>query len=91
MCRGVHERDEIRGTRVTDRKEAGEQVALIRDGSGAETASATTQRRTVFEDGVAGVARDLPVVGRWRSADETILYVAVGGTLTPEPLPKRKS
>jgi hypothetical protein len=75
----IGERD---GTRVSYLKRVEDRVIVVKDEAG-EKATTVSTRLKVTREAVEGVAKNLPVVGRWRSMDGTIFYLAVGGKLPP--------
>ena len=82
----VGERD---GARISYLKRVEDRVVVVTDVDG-EKARSVSDRLTVTRETVGGVAKGLPVVGRWRSADGTVFYLAVGGRLTGPPRAREK-
>ena len=51
-------------------------IVVIIDGQ--EKAKSVSELLEVTRSKVSGIARDMPVVGRWKSKDEMIFYLAIG-------------
>jgi hypothetical protein len=52
---------------------------------GRETGMSVAECLETTQAGVQGITKSFPIVGRWTSPDGTLLYVAVGGILSPSP------
>jgi hypothetical protein len=52
---------------------------------GRETGTSVAEYLESTQAGVKGMTKGFPIVGRWTSPDGTLLYVAVGGILSPSP------
>jgi hypothetical protein len=51
-------------------------IVVIIDGK--EKAKSVSELLEVTRSKVSGIAKDMPVVGRWKSKDGTIFYLAIG-------------
>ncbi len=73
----VGERD---GARITYLKRVEDRVVIVKDTEG-EKSNSVSERVKLISESIEGIAKDLPIVGRWNSSDGKALYIAVGGRL----------
>jgi hypothetical protein len=55
---------------------------------GRETGASVAEYLETTQAGVRGMTKGFPIIGRWTSADGTLLYVAVGGVIAPPAVPR---
>ena len=60
-------------------------IVVIIDGQ--EKAKSISELLEVTKSKVSGIARDMPVVGRWKSKDGMIFYLAIGAICDKEGNP----
>ncbi len=77
----VAEREGVRASHV-ERLE--ERDAVVVDEAGRETASGISKLLQVTETQVRGIANEMPVVGRWSSADGEALCLSIGAIVDRE-------
>jgi len=80
----VAERD---GAQISYLKKVSDKIVVVTDASG-ERAKSVSERLKITQEKVAGLAKGLPVIGRWNSKTGKVFYLAVGGRFdaTGEPL-----
>jgi hypothetical protein len=69
---------EKKGVQVAHVEHLKERTVTVID-NGKETAKSVSELLQVTQTKVEGIARDMPVVGMWRSKDGTVFYLAIGG------------
>lgn len=80
---------EKQGVQVAREELLKEQTVVIID-NGKETGKSVSELLAITKTKVEGLARDMPVVGRWRSADGTIYYLAIGAICDSKGNPLEK-
>jgi len=82
----VAEKEGVQVARVERLKE--KTVVVVENGK--ETAKNVSELLELTRTTVAGLARDMPVVGRWKSKDRNIFYLAIGAVVDEQgkPIPK---
>jgi hypothetical protein len=55
---------------------------------GRESGTSIAEYLETTQASVRGMTKGFPIIGRWTSADGTLLYVAVGGILSPQAEPR---
>jgi hypothetical protein len=83
----IGERD---GSVITHFKRVEDRILVVTDDAGREKAVAVSERLKITQEKVEGIAKNLPVVGRWRSENGKQFYLAVGGKIPADLLPKRE-
>lgn len=68
---------EKRGVQVAHVEELKERTVLVLD-DGKETGKSVSELLQITKTSVEGVAKDMPVVGRWKSSEGDVFYLAVG-------------
>ena len=68
---------EKKGVQVSHMEKLEEKSRIVIDGKG-ETGTSVSELLQVTKTKVDGIAKDMPVVGRWKSKDGDIFYMAVG-------------
>ena len=81
----IGERD---GTHITYLKRVEDRVVIVKEASGEEKVTTVSDRLKVTKEKIEGVAKNLPVIGHWRSEDGKVFYLAVGGKIPRELIPK---
>ncbi len=76
----VAEKEGVQVVRVETLKE----TTVVTIDSGKETAKSVSDFLQTTTAKVEGIAKDMPVVGRWKSKDGTVAYLAVGVVLGAE-------
>jgi len=70
----IGERD---GAQITYLKRIKDHIEIVKDADGEKSIS-TSERTKLTEERIQGIAKDMPVVGRWRSKNGKVFYMAVG-------------
>ena len=83
----VADRDGVQVARV---EELTERTVVTVDRAG-ERGSSVSDYLQVTRSRVEGMARDMPVVGRWRSRDGAVFYLAVGAVVGPDGQPEERT
>jgi len=73
------------GVTVARSETIGKKTTVTIDEDGRETGTSVAEYLETTQAGVKGMTKGFPIVGRWTSPDGTLLYVAVGGILSPSP------
>jgi len=73
------------GVTVARSETIGKKTTVTIDEDGRETGTSVAEYLETTQAGVRGMTKGFPIVGRWTSPDGTLLYVAVGGILSPSP------
>jgi len=68
---------EKKGVQVFHTETLNEQSTVVIDENG-ETATSVSELLQVTKTKVEGITRDMPMVGRWRSKDGDVFYLAIG-------------
>ena len=71
----IGERD---GVKISYLKRVEDLIIIVKDEEG-EKAISVSERLKVTQEKIEGIAKNLPVVGSWKSEDGRIFYIAVGG------------
>ncbi|MBX9579356.1 MAG: hypothetical protein K2X87_03530 [Gemmataceae bacterium] len=69
---------EKEGVRVWRAERLEERTVVTQEAGGTESARSVSDLLQVTTAQVQGVAKDMPVVGRWRSKDGAVIYLALG-------------
>jgi hypothetical protein len=72
---------EKKGVQVAHVEQVKKKVTVVLAPDGKEKAKTVSQYLEMTRSKVEGVVRDFPVVGRWKSADGGLYYLAIGGVL----------
>jgi len=81
----IAERD---GSEITYLKQVKDRIEIVKEGD-AEKATSVSELTRIGTEKIKGIARGANVVGRWRSADGKIFYLAVGVHLDAKGEPVR--
>lgn len=81
----IAERD---GSEISYLKQVKDRIEVVKDESG-EKASSVSELTRIGREKVQGIARNMPIVGRWRSADGKTMYLAVGTIISAQGEPLR--
>jgi nanoRNase/pAp phosphatase (c-di-AMP/oligoRNAs hydrolase) len=68
---------EQRGVQVAHMEELTERTRIVIDNQ-RESGSSVSELLQVTKTKVEGIAKDMPVIGRWRSKDGEVFYLAIG-------------
>lgn len=71
---------EKKGIQVCHVETLNEQTEVVIDEKG-ETAKSVSELLQITKTKVEGITKDMPVVGRWRSKDGDVFYLAIGSCL----------
>ena len=71
---------EKQGVQVAHTEELKEETKIIIDEKG-ETGKSVSDFTQITKTTVEGLAKDMPVIGRWRSKDGMVFYLAIGSCL----------
>jgi hypothetical protein len=71
---------EKQGIQVAHTEELKEQSAVVLDGD-RETGKSVSELLEITKTKVEGIAKDMPVVGRWKSKDGQVFYLAIGAVV----------
>lgn len=71
---------EKKGIQVCHVETLKEKTEVIIDKNG-ETGTSISELLQVTQTKVEGIAKDMPVIGRWRSKDGMVFYLAIGSSL----------
>ena len=80
----VGERD---GVHLTYLKRVKDELVIVKTEEG-EKATSVSERLKISQEKIEGMAKGLPVVGRWRSESGKVYYLAVGGRFDGKGNPK---
>jgi hypothetical protein len=80
---------ERQGVQVAHVEQADEQTRVVLDGD-KESGKSIAQLMQVTRTTVEGIARDMPVVGRWKSKDGDTFYLAIGMVCPPTTVRSRQ-
>ena len=69
-----------KGIQVCHVETLNEKTEVVIDEKG-ETGTSVSELIQVTQTKVEGITRDMPVIGRWRSKDGTVFYLAIGSCL----------
>lgn len=72
---------EKQGVVIAHSEESEKKVTVIVDRDGKKESKTTSQYLDVTRAKLEGTVRDFPIVGRWKSSDGKIFYLAIGGIL----------
>jgi len=68
---------ERQGVQVAHSEELNEKTVIVLDGE-KETGTSVSEFLQITKTKVEGIAKDMPVVGRWKSKDGQVFYLAIG-------------
>jgi hypothetical protein len=71
---------EQRGVQVAHMEELTERSRIVIDNE-QESGSSVSDLLQVTKTKVEGIAKDMPVIGRWKSKDGGVFYLAIGATI----------
>ena len=71
---------ENKGVQVFHSEESTDKTVIV-NLDGKETGKSVSEYLEVTKTKVEGIAKDMPVVGRWRSKDGEVFYLAIGAIL----------
>lgn len=71
---------ERQGVQVAHMEKLEEKSQIVIDGKG-ETGTSVSELLQVTKTTVEGIAKDLPVIGRWKSKDGDVFYLAMGAII----------
>ena len=71
---------EKKGIQVCHVETLNEKTDVVIDEKG-ETGTSVSELLQVTQTKVEGITKDMPVIGRWRSKDGTVFYLAIGSCL----------
>jgi hypothetical protein len=80
---------ERQGVQVSHVEKIEERTVVVLDGE-KEKAKSVTEALQVTKSNVQGIARDMPVVGRWKSKDGDVFYLALGVVVEKNGEPVRE-
>jgi hypothetical protein len=82
---------EKQGVQVCHVEQLEEKTVIVLDGKG-ETGKSVSELLQVTKAKVEGVARDMPVVGKWKSKEGDVFYFAIGVTCdkSGEPISSKR-
>jgi hypothetical protein len=72
---------EKKGVQVAHVEQVKKTVTVVLEPGGKEKAKSVSEYLEMTRSKVEGVVRDFPVIGRWKSADGGLYYLAIGGVL----------
>jgi hypothetical protein len=72
---------EKKGVQIAHVEQVDKKVTVTLAPNGKEKAKTVSEYLEMTRSRVEGVVRDFPVVGRWKSADGGLYYLAIGGVL----------
>jgi len=69
---------EQKGVQVYHAEESKDKTIIVND-NGKERGASVSESLEVTKTKVEGIAKDMPVVGRWKSKEGDVFYLAIGG------------
>ena len=69
---------EQKGVQVFHTEESKDKTVIVNE-NGKEHGTSVSESLEVTKTRVEGIAKDLPVVGKWKSKDGDVFYLAIGG------------
>jgi len=69
---------EKKGVQIASVEQVREKTVVVLEGE-KESGKSVSELLQMTTAKVEGIARDMPVIGRWKSADRMIYYLAIGG------------
>jgi len=61
----------------------GEESRIVNDANG-ESGASVSEMLQVTKSKVSGIAKDMPVIGRWKSKEGDVLYLAIGAIVNKD-------
>jgi len=76
---------EKQGVQVAHSEELNEKTVVVLDGE-EEKGTSVTELLQITKTKVEGIAKDMPVIGRWKSKDGQVFYLAIGAIVKSDVL-----